>query len=95
MAMLDSPKSPHQAVGFLVTQSHFGHVANVDRIAIAHGEQLLFDLFGAAKLTQRPHDPAAFSFPIVAAGGVLVLCLQHSAHIGDASAVVRPASRDR
>ena len=46
------------------------------------GEDLIFYVFLAAKLTKGPDDPAAFTFFNCAAGCVFVSSLQDGANVG-------------
>ena len=65
-----------EAVGLLVAQLGAADVADIDRHAVAAGEDGVFDLLGRAELAERADDVAPLAFPEVAAGGVFVLAAE-------------------
>ena len=77
------PEPPHDAVRLLEAVAHLGHIGDVDRRTVPHGQQLPLDMLLRAELVQRPHDPAPLPLPKIAARGVAVLASQNSAHVGD------------
>ncbi len=74
-------KLPNDSRRLAVTVANLGNVPHVDRRAVPHGNKLVLDLFFAAELAERPDDPAAFAFPVIAGGRVFVLRSQHAAQI--------------
>ena len=69
--------------GFFVPSCTLRHVADVDRLAVAPGDDHPLHLLGRAKLPQRADDIPPLSLPDIAPGCVLILVGQGQPEVFD------------